>query len=325
MDKTLESLTLQIETGIKAFIPGSQPPELYDPIRYILSLGGKRLRPLLVLMSYGLFKKDLKKVIKPAISVEVFHNFTLMHDDIMDKAPIRRGRTTVHKQWNENIAILSGDVMMIKAYELLMVTPVEYLQPALKRFGITATEVCEGQQLDMNFEQRKDVTIKEYLEMIRLKTAVLIGYSLELGALLAGATPETCKKLRQAGTDVGMGFQLMDDLLDVYADKNKFGKRVGGDILANKKTYLLIKALETATGDSKASLLNWLEKKDYNPVEKISAITSIYDNLNIRDITNSAILSYYRKGTNILQHMDVDPSIKKILLAFIDRLLKREK
>ena len=325
MDKSFESFVTQVETGINAFIPGDQPPELYEPIKYILSLGGKRLRPLLVLMSYGLFKGDTKQIIKPAISVEVFHNFTLMHDDIMDKAPLRRGYTTVHKRWNENIAILSGDVMLIKAYDLLMKAPVKYLQPTLKRFGVTAAEVCEGQQMDMNFEHRKDVTIKEYLEMIRLKTAVLIGYSLELGALLAGENPETCQELRQAGTNIGMGFQLMDDLLDVYADKNKFGKQVGGDILANKKTYLLIKALKTATGDSKASLLDWLKKKEYDPGEKISAITSIYDNLNIRDITNTAIFSYYRKGTEILQHMDVDPSIKKTLLAFIDRLLKREK
>jgi len=325
MDKRLESFIKQVDEGISNFSPGNQPPELYDPIRYILSLGGKRLRPLLVLISYGLFKEDIKRIIKPAISVEVFHNFTLMHDDIMDKAPIRRGRTTVHKQWNENIAILSGDVMLIKAYELLIEAPIEYLQPALKRFGITATEVCEGQQLDMNFEQRKDVTIKEYLEMIRLKTAVLVGYSMELGALLAGANTETCLKLRQAGTDIGMGFQLMDDLLDVYGDKNKFGKQIGGDILANKKTYLLIKALETASGNTKASLLNWLKKKEYDPSEKISAITSIYDNLSIRDITNNTIYSYYRKGTDILHHMTVDPTIKMILLAFIDRLLKREK
>lgn len=325
MDKSFESFVTQVETGINAFIPGDQPPELYEPIKYILSLGGKRLRPILVLLSYGLFKGNTKQIIKPAISVEVFHNFTLMHDDIMDKAPLRRGHTTVHKRWNENVAILSGDVMLIKAYDLLMKAPVEYLQPTLKRFGITAAEVCEGQQMDMNFEQRKDVTINEYLEMIRLKTAVLIGYSLELGALLAGENSETCRGLRQAGTNIGMGFQLMDDLLDVYANKNKFGKQVGGDILANKKTYLLIKALETAKGDSKASLLDWLKKKEYDPGEKISAITSIYDDLNIQDITNTAIISYYRKGTEILQHMDADPSIKKILLAFIDRLLNREK
>ncbi len=325
MDKSFESFIIQVETGINAFVPGDQPPELYEPIKYILSLGGKRLRPLLVLLSYGLFKGDTERIIKPAISVEVFHNFTLMHDDIMDKAPLRRGHTTVHKQWSENVAILSGDVMLIKAYDLLMEAPVEYLQPALKRFGITAAEVCEGQQMDMNFEHQNDVTLNEYLEMIRLKTAVLIGYSLELGALLAGENPEICRKLRQAGTEIGMGFQLMDDLLDVYADKNKFGKQVGGDILANKKTYLLIKALETATGDSMASLLDWLKKKEYDPAEKILAITSIYDNLNIRDITNNAILSYYRKGTEILQHIDADPSIKTILLAFIDRLLNREK
>ncbi len=324
MNELIKSLSENIEDAIHSFSPGDQPQELYEPIRYILSLGGKRLRPLLVLLSYSQFKPDTHKIIHPAISVEVFHNFTLMHDDIMDKAPIRRGHSTVHKKWNENIAILSGDVMLIKAYELLAQVPGRFLAPAFQRFGITATQVCEGQQMDMNFEQRMDVSISEYLEMIRLKTAVLIGYSLELGALLAGQDIEIRRKMRESGINIGLGFQLMDDLLDVYADKSKFGKQVGGDILANKKTFLLIKALETAKGETKNTLLKWLEKEKYDPEEKISAVTGIYDELDIAEITNKTIHSFYNNGLRILEETDADPKVKKILLRYIGKLLNRE-
>lgn len=325
MDKHIKLFTEQIEAAIRYFVPGDHPQELYEPIRYILSHGGKRLRPLLTLLTYAQFQPDTDKVIRPAISVEVFHNFTLMHDDIMDKAPIRRGSTTVHKKWNENIAILSGDVMLIKAYELLTESPGEFLKRAIQRFGITASEVCEGQQLDMNFEQRLDVTIDEYLEMIRLKTAVLIGYSMELGALLAGGDPETCRKFREAGTNIGMGFQLMDDLLDVYADKSKFGKQIGGDILANKKTYLLIKALEQAKGKTRETLLGWLTVKEYDPVDKIAVITDVYDRLHIHERTNEAILSFYHRGIRQLDEMISESEVKKSLLVYIDKLLNREK
>ncbi len=324
MDRLINSFEQEIENAIRSYMPGNRPRELYEPIRYILSLGGKRLRPMLVLLSYAQFKPDFVKIIQPAISVEVFHNFTLMHDDIMDRAPIRRGHITVHKKWNENIAILAGDVMLIKAYELLAQVPDRFSGLAFQRFGLTATQVCEGQQMDMNFEDRMDVSISEYVEMIRLKTAVLIGYSLELGALLAGKDTETCLKMRDAGINIGLGFQLMDDLLDVYADKNKFGKQVGGDILANKKTYLLIKALETANGDTKIELLNWLKKEKYDSNEKISAVTRIYDELHIAETTNQTILDFYRKGTLTLQEMDTEPEAKKSLLRFIDKLLKRE-
>ncbi len=325
MDKVVRSFSEQIESAITSFVPGEQPPELYEPIRYILSMGGKRLRPLLVLLSYAQFQSDVNKILRPAVSVEVFHNFTLMHDDIMDEAPIRRGHSTVHQKWNENIAILSGDVMLIKAYELLSEMPGKFLARALKRFGITATQVCEGQQMDMNFEQRLNVSIEEYLEMIRLKTAVLIGYSLELGALLAGQDDETCGKMREAGVNIGLGFQLMDDLLDVYADKSKFGKQVGGDILANKKTFLLIQALETAGGSQKKLLLHWLKRKTYDPEEKIKAITGIYDELQIARITNDTIHSFYDKGLRILQGVDSERQAKTILLNYVGKLLNREK
>jgi geranylgeranyl diphosphate synthase type II len=275
---------------------GQYPPELYDPIRYIMSLSGKRMRPLLTLMAAYLFTDDWRKAIQPALGVEVFHNFSLMHDDIMDQAPLRRGQPTVHEKWNQNIAILSGDVMLVNAYELLLAVDADKLKPVISRFSRTAAEVCEGQQLDMNFETRWDVTEDEYIQMIRLKTSVLLGYSLELGGLIAGADAETTRHLYEGGVNIGIGFQLKDDLLDVYGDPAKFGKQVGGDILANKKTFLLIEALQQAQGPVRDDLTNWLQKPVTDKGEKVQAVTAIYEQLGIRQITESRI-SEYRSST----------------------------
>ncbi len=306
---------------------GQHPPELYEPIRYILSLGGKRLRPMLTLMSYALFKgeQDVSKALNPALAVEVFHNFTLMHDDIMDKAPLRRGKPSVHYKWNENIAILSGDVMMVRAYDLLLDVPSEKLRPVLEAFNKCAAEVCEGQQFDMIFETTPQVTESEYLAMIRLKTAVVLGFSLQLGGMLADAAPETCQKLYEVGENVGIGFQLKDDLLDVYAEQSKFGKQVGGDIIANKKTFLLIKAMEVARGAQKEALMHWLNVRDFDKQEKVNAVKAIYDQLDIRAQTEAKMDEYFTAGFTCLRQLPVEETQINAIKHFMEKLINREK
>lgn len=303
---------------------GQHPPELYDPIRYIMSLGGKRMRPLLTLMAAYLFTDDWQKAIQPALGVEVFHNFSLMHDDIMDQAPLRRGQPTVHEKWNQNIAILSGDVMLVNAYELLLTVEADKLKSVMTRFSRTAAEVCEGQQLDMNFETRWDVTEAEYIEMIRLKTSVLLGYALELGGLIAGADDETTRHLYEGGVNIGIGFQLKDDLLDVYGDPAKFGKQVGGDIIANKKTFLLIEALEQAKGPIRDELTDWLSKSATDKAEKVRAVTTIYEQLRIRQITEARIGDYFSRGFANFDQIKADPARKTLLIQFVRQLAERE-
>nr|WP_128547301.1 polyprenyl synthetase family protein [Larkinella soli] len=303
---------------------GRHPAELYDPIRYIMNLGGKRMRPLMTLMAAYLFTDDWRKALKPAVAVEVFHNFTLMHDDIMDQAPLRRGRPTVHEKWNHNIAILSGDVMLVNAYELLVDVETPYLKKVLMRFNRTAADVCEGQQLDMNFETRWDVTEEEYIAMIRLKTSVLLGFALELGGIIAGAGCEATDLLREGGIDIGLGFQLKDDLLDVYGDPAKFGKQVGGDIIANKKTFLLIEALQQATGPLKEELTDWLGRTDFDKQEKVQAVTAIYDRLGIRQLTEQRIADYFTRGFANFESLPADPGRKAVLLDFAEQLIGRE-
>jgi geranylgeranyl diphosphate synthase type II len=303
---------------------GQNPPELYDPIKYIMSLGGKRMRPLLTLMGAYLFTDDWQKAIRPALGVEVFHNFTLMHDDIMDQAPLRRGQLTVHEKWNGNVAILSGDVMLVNAYQLLLNVEAAKLAPALARFSRTAAEVCEGQQLDMNFETRWDVSEAEYIEMIRLKTSVLLGYALELGGLIGGADDETTQHLYNGGVNIGIGFQLKDDLLDVYGDPAKFGKQVGGDIIANKKTFLLIEALAQAKGAIRDELIDWLTRTEFSKPEKVQAVTAIYDQLGVRELTESRINEYFALGFANFDQVDADPNRKTLLIQFARQLVERE-
>ncbi|MCU0467765.1 MAG: polyprenyl synthetase family protein [Arcicella sp.] len=303
---------------------GENPPELYEPIRYLMALGGKRIRPLMTIMATALFTDDWQKAVKPASAVEVFHNFTLMHDDIMDKAPLRRGKPTVHEKWNENIAILSGDVMLVQAYELLMEVEDSRFKKAMKRFNRTAAEVCEGQQLDMNFENRTTVSEAEYLEMIKLKTSVLLGYALELGGIIGGASDKSCDLLYEIGINIGLGFQLKDDLLDVYGDPEKFGKQVGGDIIANKKTYMLIEAIEKATGETQKSLNYWLNAKDFDATEKVKAVTGIYDTLGIRQLAEAKINDYFDKGLDALSRLKVEEERKTELKAFAAMLIDRE-
>jgi geranylgeranyl diphosphate synthase, type II len=319
----IAELLKEIELEIKNQPFGANPTSLYEPIRYIMALGGKRLRPILVLLAYSLYKKDAKSIIKYATAVEAFHNFTLLHDDIMDNAPLRRGKATVHEKWNVNTAILSGDVMLIKVYEMFRNLDGDVLKEVLGIFNQCAAEVCEGQQWDMEFETKLKVTEAQYIEMIRLKTAVLLGFSLELGAVLAGADKVQRAALKEFGTNIGIGFQLKDDLLDVYADKNKFGKQVGGDIIANKKTFLLIKAKQKARGKDKVELEQWLSAKKFNKQKKVKAVTALYDKLNIPALTESKIQYYFTQGFDSLKKID-DSVAKSQLIEFTRDLINRQ-
>lgn len=300
------------------------PSELYEPIRYIMALGGKRLRPALLLMACDLFEGSVLKALEPAAGIEVFHNFTLMHDDIMDKAPLRRGNATVHAKWNENIAILSGDVMLVKAYEQVMKVEDEVLRQVLEVFNQTATGVCEGQQTDMNFEALDGVTIVEYLEMIRLKTAVLLAGSLKIGGLIAKAPADQADYLYQFGESLGLAFQLQDDILDVYGDPDKFGKQVGGDILSNKKTFLLIKALELAEGLEKEELNYWLNAENADAEAKVNAVTDIYNRLGVRQLAEEKMNDFAEKALGALAKVSVAEEKKQTLTSFAEKLLVRE-
>ncbi len=300
------------------------PHGLYDPIAYVLGLGGKRIRPVLLLMSTNLFTEDIEEGINPSIGIEVFHNFTLLHDDIMDKAPVRRKKPTVHIKWNENTAILSGDAMLIKAYQYMSDLPEKKLAKCLEVFSQTALEVCEGQQYDMDFEKRDNVNADEYLEMIRLKTAVLLAGSLQIGAIIGGAKEKDAKLLYNFGINIGLAFQLKDDLLDVYGDPENFGKQVGGDILNNKKTYLLINALNNASDKKKKNLKEWISKKQFKASEKIEAITNIYNETGVKNLCEKKMNDYFNTAISCLNKVSVEPNRKIILNDIANQLMNRE-
>jgi geranylgeranyl diphosphate synthase type II len=320
------ALLNKLEDHITSHSFGVSPLELYDPISYILSLGGKRIRPLLTLLAYGLYSKNPEEILNQACAVEVFHNFTLMHDDIMDQAPLRRGKATVHEKWNANSAILSGDVMLIRAYDLLLDTTPALLPEVMRLFNKTAAEVCEGQQFDMNFETYQTVHEDEYIEMIRLKTAVLLGMALQLGAVLAGAEKGDAQKLYDFGVNIGVGFQLKDDLLDVFADQAKFGKQVGGDIISNKKTFLLIKALELAEGADAEELNFWLTQQQFDKVEKVSAVRNLYEKLGVKSLTVEKMESYFNAGFAQLEGIHYsDQKHYQALFTLTQDLIHREK
>lgn len=299
----------------------NNPKNLFEPIRYILDLGGKRVRPALALMSYNLYKNDVAHALPIALGIEIFHNFTLLHDDLMDKAYVRRGKDTVHIKWNENTAVLSGDAMLIEAYKKVSETKSEHLAEVLSIFSQTATEICCGQQLDMEFETRLDVTLQEYIEMIRLKTAVLLGCALKEGALLAGGSKQDAELLYDFGINIGIAFQIKDDLLDVYGCSASFGKRIGGDILCNKKTFLLINALQDK--DTYAKLLPWIEKECFNEEEKIKTVTAIYNSLQLKQISEDTIYAYYQKGIKLLDQVSADDERKSELRILAEGLLSR--
>lgn len=322
--KKLEDLQEIISGAVNKLSFPLYPAALYEPISYILALGGKRMRPALLLMACDLFGGDVDAAISPALAIEVFHNFTLMHDDIMDNAPLRRGSTTVHERWNKNAAILSGDVMLVEGYKLMMQVEDRLLRPILDIFNTTAVGVCEGQQLDMEFEVLNHVNIDEYMNMIRLKTAVVLGGALKIGALIGGADVRDAELLSSFGEHLGLAFQLQDDILDVYGDPEKFGKQVGGDIISNKKTYLLIKALELANKQQTIELDNWIALKQFDNNEKVEAVTAIYNSLNIRQYAEEAMQTYADKAFDALDAINLPEEHKQYLRNFADGLLVRE-
>lgn len=320
--QNLEYYQNKVEEIFKSLNFEGYPNELYDPIVYTMSLGGKRIRPSLLLMSCGLFNQNIEKALKPAIAIEIFHNFTLVHDDIMDNAPIRRGKETVFKKWNTNIALLSGDTMFAKAYQYLEDLDSNIVIPVLKVFSKTAIEICEGQQLDMNFETQKNVQIVDYLNMIRLKTAVLLGACLKIGAIIGNADENNQNNLYDFGVNIGMAFQLKDDLLDVFSDEKVFGKQTGGDIACNKKTFLLLKAFELAKGDILKQLnFNIYEEKDIKT--KIDKVKEIYNILNIEPETTSAMQLFYNQALRNVEQLTISNDSKKLLIDFADKLMNR--
>ena len=316
-------LSQRINQYIKELAFSRKPQGLYNPIEYVLSPGGKRIRPVLMLMAYNLYRDDVEAIFDPATAIEVYHNYTLLHDDLMDRADMRRGKATVHKVWNDNAAILSGDAMLVLAYQYMARVKTDCLKPVMDLFSQTALEICEGQQLDMEFETRHDVTEEEYIEMIRLKTSVLLAASLKIGALLGGASSADANALYDFGMHMGVAFQLKDDWLDVYGDPAVFGKKIGGDILCNKKTYMLIQALRLAKGDQLNELNDWIEAEQPNPQEKIAAVTRIYNATGVKQMCEEQIALYTRKGLESLERVALPAEMKEqlsqLMLGLIDR------
>jgi geranylgeranyl diphosphate synthase type II len=318
----LAILEKEIETIIGE---NKEPKELYSPVTYILQLGGKRLRPVMALMANNLFTERYESALPAALAIEVFHNFTLVHDDIMDNAPIRRNKQTVHEKWDSNVAILSGDAMQIIAYQLLCKSDPDILKQIIGIFNTTALEICEGQQFDMNFATKSNVTMAQYLRMIELKTSVLVAASLKMGALCGGATESESQKLYEFGRNLGLAFQIQDDYLDVYANQELFGKTVGGDIAENKKTYLLIKAIEIAEGENKNILTRAMNNQIADTEIKIELVRGVYDNLNIAMLAQNAISEYSKLAFEYLDAVNVNSERKIHLRELALRLMKREK
>ena len=308
-----------------------EPKGLYEPIRYVLSLGGKRIRPALMMMAYEMWNADGEHILPQAVALETYHNFTLLHDDVMDHADVRRGMPTVHRKWNENTAILSGDNMLVLAFKWMQeFSPSLRLKEGvaaevLMTFTKTAVEINEGQQHDVDFETRNDVTEAEYIEMIRLKTSVLLACAVKIGALLAGAPSDDVENLYRFGEAMGLAFQLQDDYLDVYGDPKVFGKAIGGDITSNKKTFMLINALQKADGADKEELEQWIRATDFDREEKVRAVTSLYDKLSIDQLAKDKMEIYYQKALQAIAKVNVPDDKKAPLLAYAARMMKREK
>jgi len=313
-----------VNQKVNAIVYPEYPQNLYAPVQYILSLKGKKVRPVLTLLSCNLYKENISEAISPALALEIFHNFTLMHDDLMDKAEVRRGKPVVYKVWDENTAILSGDAMLIMSYQYIADLSSDKLKPVLDLFSKTAMEICIGQQYDMDFEKRLDVSVDEYLEMIRLKTAVLLGAALKTGAIIGDAVPPDAEKLYDFGMNIGLAFQIKDDLLDVYGDPDVFGKQTGGDILCNKKTFLLINALNLSAGIDKEILLQQLTSDHIDSKTKIETVTGIYNQLNLKAIAENKMNEFYQKALNSLHSVQVDDLKKTILVDFAKDLMNRE-
>ena len=313
-----------IQNEIKKANYIEEPMSLFEPIKYIMQDGGKRLRPVLLLMAYNLYRDDIERAYKSAIGIEMFHNYTLLHDDVMDNADLRRGRQTVHKKWNQNVAILSGDAAAITSYIYIESVDDIYLRRVIEGFNQVAMDVCKGQQYDMEFETRSCVSEEEYIYMIFQKTSVLIAGSIRHGALIAGAPECEYNALYDFGGALGLAFQLQDDYLDVYGDSVEFGKEIGGDIINNKKTYLLIKALELSTPENKQLLEDWVNKKEFDKNEKIAEVTKLYDKAGIKDVVNAKINEYLKQSEQILDGLQVDNERKQAFYKIINHLKNRK-
>jgi geranylgeranyl diphosphate synthase type II len=322
---SIDSLRIELEEKLANLNWSKAPQGLYTPVEYSMALGGKRIRPVMCLASCLLFTDNYQKAIPAALAIEIFHNFTLLHDDVMDKADIRRGNPTVWKKWNANTAILSGDAMLIEAYKLLAQTDSPAFSMILNTFNQTALEVCEGQQYDMEFETRDDVTIEEYMEMIKLKTAVLLAGAIKIGALIGGASDIDTEALYNFAIKLGLAFQLQDDLLDTYGDEKTFGKAIGGDIMENKKTYLLISALQNAKPEQLNTLQAWMEAENPKREEKVEAIRNIYDEIGVKNMTEDKINELFKQATQIVREMNISAEGKLFFTEFANKLLKRNK
>ena len=322
---TLEEYRDIITAAIEKMDLDKVPQELYEPIKYTMNLGGKRLRPTLCLLAAGMFDGSVEDALPAALAIEIFHNFTLIHDDIMDQAPIRRGKPSVYRRWNENIAILSGDAMMAMAYQYLIKSPAEHIVPLLEEFNKFAIEVCEGQQFDLNFETSGNPSLDEYINMIRLKTSVLIAGSLKIGAIIGKAPEKDANNLYEFGKNIGIAFQIKDDYLDVFGKEENFGKQTGGDILTNKKTFLYLKAYESATGEMLKKLNYYFNPSNHiDPVEKINGVKEIYRQLKIKEKTEEAMEVYYDKALVFLDRIDLPPVKKSEILRLSGQLMNRK-
>ena len=322
--KTSEELYEKVNTFIDKLTYNREPKSLYDPIKYVLSLGGKRIRPVLMLLGYNLWKDDPERILMPAVAVETYHNYTLLHDDLMDNADKRRGHDTVHKKWDANTAILSGDAMLVVAYQRLATVDQTKLKPVLDLFTETALEIDEGQQFDIDFENRSDVKEEEYIEMIRLKTSVLLACALKIGAILANAPVTDAEALYKFGEQLGLAFQLQDDLLDVYGDTKVFGKEIGGDIMCNKKTFMLINAFNRANDAQLKELQKWCSGEKFDRKEKVAAVTHLYDEIGIRQLCEAKIEYYFEESKKWLDKVSVPEERKAHLRTYINQMMKRE-
>ncbi len=321
---TSEEILAKVNHYIDNLPYDRRPESLYAPIRYVLSLGGKRIRPVLMMLAYNLYADDVDSILPVACGLETFHNFTLLHDDLMDNAELRRGQQTVHQKWNANTAILSGDTMFVMAFERMTHCRPDKLADVVGTFTETALEIDEGQQLDMDFENRTDVTEEEYIEMIRLKTSVLLACAVKIGAILADATPEDADTLYKFAEQLGLAFQLQDDFLDVYGDTKVFGKAIGGDITSNKKTYMLINACNRANAAQQAELLNWIGLKDFNAHEKIAAVTRLYNEIGIDRLALQKIEEYFAESRKYLDKLNVPEERKSELRKYVANMMNRQ-
>ena len=320
---TSQEILKLVNSHLDSLADERQPRHLYEPIEYVLSLGGKRIRPTLMLLAYNLYREHPEDILMPACGIETYHNYTLLHDDLMDQADLRRGHETVHKRWDANTAILSGDSMLVLAYQRMAQCRPDKLKEVIDVFTQTALEIGEGQQYDMDFEKRDDVTEDEYIEMIRLKTSVLLACALKIGAILGDASAEDADNLYRFGEKIGLAFQLQDDFLDVYGDPKVFGKAIGGDIVSNKKTYMLINAFNRANAQQRAELERWTQLKDFDRQEKIDAVTALYNDMGIDRLAQDKMATYYEESKKYLAAVHVPTEKKRELTAYAQQMMKR--